>query len=226
MIRTVLCIGLLAILTATKPVSAAESAHSHFFKSDALIDFDDKERWIIRVRALLYEPDDSANISSIGGSADVDEQYAPELDVTYFLNEKFGLELSLAAPPFDVTATDTAVGQLDLGNVWALTPTLMMQYHFALENKRFRPYVGAGISYTHFFNEEGAGVDRVDYEDSLGYALQAGFDYGITEHWSLNLEVKKMFIDTKVSIDRAAVRNEADVDIDPWVFGIGVAYRF
>ncbi|NKB36119.1 MAG: outer membrane beta-barrel protein [Gammaproteobacteria bacterium] len=69
-------------------------------------------------------------------------------------------------------------------------------------------------------------MDRVDYKDTLGYALQAGFDYGITEHWSLNMEVKKMFIDTKVSIDRGALRNDADVDIDPWVFGIGVAYRF
>ncbi len=150
MIRTVLSIGLLAVLTAMNPGYARETAHTPYFKSDALFDFADKERWIIRVRALLYEPEDSANISSIGGSADVDEQYAPELDLTYFLNENFGLELSLAAPPFDVTATDTAAGQLDLGNVWALTPTLMMQYHFAQENKGFRPYLGAGINYTHF----------------------------------------------------------------------------
>jgi len=40
----------------------------------------------------------------------------------------------------------------------------------------------------------------------------------------LNLDVKKVWIDTKVSINGGAIT--ADVDIDPWIFGIGVGTRF
>ncbi len=67
---------------------------------------------------------------------------------------------------------------VDLGNVWLLPPTLTAQYHFTpLDEKAFKPYVGAGLNYTLFYNEDaGNTIKGISYENKLGYAVQLGFD--------------------------------------------------
>ncbi|HEX2753597.1 MAG TPA: OmpW family outer membrane protein [Alphaproteobacteria bacterium] len=54
--------------------------------------------------------------------------------------------------------------------------------------------------------------------------MQAGLDYKLDDHWMLNVDVKKIYLNTDVSVNNGAVT--ADVDLDPWVFGVGVGYRF
>ena len=74
--------------------------------------------------------------------------------------------------------------------------------------------------------QDSGAANSIDYDDSFGYALQAGFDYGLNENWALNFDVKKVMINTDVTIQSGGSTINADVDIDPWVFGVGVAYRF
>lgn len=62
----------------------------------------------------------------------------------------------------------------------------------------------------------------IDYENSFGFALQAGIDIGIDDHWAINLDLKKVFLNTDVSLNGGAIT--ADLDLDPWLFGLGVAY--
>jgi outer membrane protein len=150
----------------------------------------------------------------------------PELDFTYFFTKNVAAEVILGATPHDVTAINTTAGQVDLGSVWLLPPTLTLQYHFMPDNEGFRPYVGAGVNYTHFFNADKGAVNSIDYDNSFGYALQAGFDYGLTENWAINVDAKKVMINSDVTIQSGATRINADVDIDPWILGVGVAYRF
>lgn len=68
-------------------------------------------------------------------------------------------------------------------------------------------------------------MTSVKYDDSVGYALQAGFDYKLDDRWSLNFDVKKLFLNTDVIVNGGAI-NAKDVQIDPWIFGLGVGYRF
>ncbi len=208
------------------PVLADESNPWHGYRSDSAFDFTDKDRWIFRARALWVEPDESASISPIGGTVDIDEQYVPELDFTYFFTRNIAAELILATTPHDVTAINTSSGQVDLGSVWLLPPTLTLQYHFLPYSESFRPYVGAGVNYTYFFNEDEGAVNSIDYEDSFGYALQAGADYAINDNWALNFDLKKVMINTDVTIRSGGSTINADVDIDPWIFGTGISYRF
>jgi outer membrane protein len=45
--------------------------------------------------------------------------------------------------------------------------------------------------------------------------------------WSVNFDVKKLWLDTDVKGTLAnGTQVKADVDINPWIFGIGVGYRF
>jgi outer membrane protein len=104
-----------------------------------------------------------------------------------------------------------------------LPPTLLAQYHF-MADKQFSPYVGAGLNYTVFYNVDPGAFTSVEYDNGFGYALQIGADYKLDEHWMLNADVKKIFLSTDVSVNNGAVR--ANVDLDPWVIGLGVGYRF
>ncbi len=219
-------IALSTAILSSSALASPQNNTTSTFRSESLFDFSDKERWIIRSRALMVEPDESASISAIGGNVDIDEQYVPELDFTYFFTNNIAAELILATTPHDVTAINTTAGQVDLGSVWLLPPTLNMQYHFLPQNETFRPYVGAGINYTYFYNEDKGAVNSIDYDDSFGYSLQAGFDYGINENWAINFDVKKVMINTDVRIQSGATQIDADVDINPWILGVGVAYRF
>ncbi len=53
--------------------------------------------------------------------------------------------------------------------------------------------------------------------------LQVGFDYALDKNWSLNFDVKKVYIDTDVS---AGGINWASSRSDPLLVGVGVGYRF
>lgn len=175
--------------------------------------------WMVRARAIAVVPDESASVSPIGGSVDIDDDYVPELDISYFFTDNIAAELVLATANHDVSSS--VVGSL--GDVALLPPTLTLQYHFA-PKRTFSPYVGAGVNYTFFYKEHGAAGLPIDYDDSFGWALQAGADFWINEEWSINVDIKKIFLSTDVSIAGGAVT--ADVDIDPWIFGLGVGYRF
>jgi outer membrane protein len=177
--------------------------------------------WMVRGRILDVLPDESATITPIGGDVKIDDSIVPELDITYFFDKHWAAELILATTSHDVKHTPTG---LDLGTTWLLPPTLTVQYHFFPESEHFRPYLGAGVNYTMFYKtEEPAGLN-VDYKNNFGLALQAGFDVPLGNGWSLNVDVKKIFLNTDVTIQPLGVH--ADTDINPWIVGVGLGYRW
>lgn len=198
--------------------------------------------WMLRARVINVSPDESASLSvgstALAGSASIDQSYVPEFDITYFFTDKIAAELILGVTPHDVKATNVTVpgaltnATIDLGDVWLLPPTLTLQYHFK-NGSKFKPYVGAGVNATLFFNEdEGPVADGIDYDPSFGPALQAGFDYdldGKEGGWAVNADIKKIWINTDVTVDfttALGAKVNADVDINPLVVGIGLAYKY
>ena len=180
--------------------------------------------WMIRARALGVISQEGSTISpaSVGGKADIDNSLVPEVDFTYFFTDNIAAELIAAVTPHDVTAKGTSLGDVDAGSAWLLPPTLTLQYHITgIEG--VKPYVGAGVNYTVFFNEDGGALDPVSYDDGFGWALQAGVDIPVESNWYVNLDVKKIFLNTDAKFSGGVV---ADVDIDPLLVGAGVGYRF
>ncbi|MFZ5915168.1 MAG: OmpW/AlkL family protein, partial [Pseudomonadota bacterium] len=99
--------------------------------------------WQIRIRATSILPDEDATIRPVSGSADIEEVIIPELDISYFFTPHIAAELVLLISSHDVDARLSGVGNVDLGEVNLLPPTLLLQYHFRPDAK-FRPYAGAG----------------------------------------------------------------------------------
>ena len=181
--------------------------------------------WMIRGRALAVVPQESGKVDQVPGSdVKIDNSVVPELDISYFFTPNIAAELILGVTPHRIKGSGSLTG-VDVGKAWLLPPTLTLQYHFT-DFGRFKPYVGAGINYTVFFNEKAAGgtVSKLDIDDSFGAALQVGFDYMIDGHWGVNFDVKKLFLRPDVKLNGGALTGK--VDIDPWLVGVGVTYRF
>jgi outer membrane protein len=184
--------------------------------------WDAKERFLLRARIINVAPDEDSS-TSIGGEIDAEIGVTPELDLTYFFTDHIAAEVIAATSKHDVKAKGTALGDIDLGDVWALPPTVTLQYHIN-PHGQYRPYVGAGLGYVFWYNEDSGAANDIDYDNGIAYALQAGMDIGIDENWAFNVDVKKLWHNVDASVNGGAVT--ADVDLDPWVFGVGVGYRF
>ena len=189
------------------------------------------KRWQVRLRAVGVAPDESASIGIIGGDVAISNALIPELDFTYFFTENFAAELILGTAKHDVQAINTAAGDVNLGSVWLLPPTLTAQYHFYTSDKKvFKPYIGAGVNYTLFYNIKSGDVADVSYDNALGYAAQLGFDLMLDETFFINVDVKRLFLSTDVSVDASNLAPgliiPAEVDINPWLVGVGVGMKF
>ena len=170
------------------------------------------EDWMMRVRAIDIQPDASSSLAGL----DVSSEWVPEVDFTYFVTPNIGVELILATARHEVTLNGTSLGKLN-----HLPPTVTLQYHFN-PTPKIKPYVGAGVNYTRFYNVDLPGL-KVD-KNSFGGALQAGVDIAVTKNGYLNLDVKKIWIDTTVKTTAGA--KVTDLDINPVVWGIGYGFRF
>lgn len=184
-------------------------------------------KWQFRLRAISVTPSESATIQTIGGDVSISSAFVPELDITYFFTKNWSAELILATTNHDVKAVGTSAGDIDLGDVWLLPPTLLGQYHFT--GGDFVPYLGAGINMTLFYGvDNGPVADSVDYDTSFGFALQGGFDYMLNDKWFINLDVKKLFLNTDATINATTALGTtvgADVGINPWIIGVGFGLK-
>lgn len=184
--------------------------------------------FIVRARGIVVAPleEDVKEITVIGGDIGIDNSVQPELDFTYFITDNIAVELIAAVSRHDVKAKNTALGDLPIGDLLLLPPTLTFQYHLPV-TERFKPYVGAGVNATFFIDqdENTDAIEKFGARDTVGWALQAGFDYQIKGPWMFNADVKRLFVDTDATINDGAIK-AIDVDIDPWIFGVGFGYRF
>lgn len=179
----------------------------------------------VRLRGIGFLTETDGTTDALGGDARTSNDYVPELDFTYFFTKNIAAELILATTKHRVYVDNSTGGDLDLGSVWALPPVLTLQYHFNPDGQ-WSPYIGAGINYTIMYNAStGPSVNDVKYSNEFGLALQAGLDYALDDKWSLNFDVKKVFVDTDIKANGGGV-NAKGTALDPWVVGFGVGYTF
>ena len=193
---------------------------------------------LFRAGAALVAPNDSSSEVSVGGSAiagskaTVDNNTQLGLTLGYMLTDNIAVEL-LAATPFS-HQIDLKGGGLDgkFASVKHLPPTLSLQYFPRENGARWQPYIGAGINYTTFFNERlsserrDQGFSSLSLSDSWGAAFQIGSDWMINNRLMLNASIWHMDINTTARARLDGERVKVDVDIDPWVYMIGLGYRF
>ena len=65
---------------------------------------------------------------------------------------------------------------------------------------------------------------KISVDDSTGLALTAGVDVDINKDWFFNASVRYMDIDTTAEIKPLGA--SIDLEIDPWVYTLGVGTTF
>lgn len=195
--------------------------------------------FMIRVLGSGVLPDEDAKPISVGGAvqptydADLSDDYIPALTLTYFMNPNWSLELFCCFSKHDVKGTAGLDFAGDLGDSWLFPPSVTLQYHFT-NMGRIKPYVGAGVTFIHFFNEgvgsgAAANLNVVNFEidDAFGLALQAGVDLSLGGKWYLNADVKKIWLNTDATwTQNGGTKIVSDLDIDPLIVSVGLGYRF
>ena len=216
--KTKLSIALLTSLLALSPVANANLS--------------------VNVGAINVNPDnDSSKINeapTLGLRGDDNTQLGITID--YSFNDNWVLEL-VAATPFshDVQGTGGLAGN-KIADIKQLPPSLIAQYHFLDSTYKFRPFIGVGMNYTTFFDEQPSaalkatlGTDDVDVklDDSFGFAAQAGFNYMMNENWGLHGMVALIDIDTDATVyAHGTIAITSTVEIDAVVAMFGVTYPF
>lgn len=171
--------------------------------------------WLVRARAVHL---DMSNKDSTGLGLAVNNKTIPEVDVTYFFTPNIAAELILTVPQEQkVYSNGTQIGTFK-----HLPPTLLAQYHFT-GLPGYKPYVGVGINYTDISKVNLLGGAATLDNDSWGGALQAGVDIPLDKNWSINLDVKKVYIKSRVY---AGGVNAGTLKLDPVLAGVGIGYRF
>ena len=181
---------------------------------------------VVRLRAIGIIPEDySSSVSVIGGKVDVTATPAPEVDGTYFFTDHIAAELIAASTRHETAAAGTVLGHVDVGSVYVLPPTLTAQYHF-FPRSRFSPYVGVGLTAAFFYDSHPAEptITKVGFSNNVGPAIQAGFDYALSGPWSLNFDVKQIFVNTDARLNGGVI--VARTALSPTVVGAGIGYRF
>ncbi|MES0870311.1 OmpW/AlkL family protein [Pseudovibrio denitrificans] len=187
----------------------------------------EKSPWQIRVRALGVVTENSGHVNGVAGSdLTYSDTVVPELDITYYFTDNIAAELILGTTWANVDG-DGVLDGAAIGETWVLPPTLTLQYHFTNFGS-FKPYVGAGINYTIFYNQDGRGDFKdIDIENTFGAALQVGFDYMIDDNWGVNFDVKKLFLEPDYKVKtKAGPTLRGTAELNPWLIGAGVTYRF
>jgi outer membrane protein len=171
--------------------------------------------WMVRARAVYVDMFVTDQTSV--GTLDVTNKTIPEVDISYFFNKNVAAELILTVPQKQTVYNAGA----RLGTFKHLPPTLTAQYHFTNFNG-YKPYVGAGLNFTKISNEDMSGFSLSN--NSVGAALQAGVDIPLTKQVSLNFDVKKVYLKSRVY--NSSHTDLGTLKLDPVLVGVGVGYRF
>jgi len=157
------------------------------------------------------------------------------------LSPNWGVELALGYPPLQKTV---GKGPASLGSVpydgqiiatarW-LAPTLLLEYTFLDPNSVLRPYIGAGVNYTNFYdrdstaqgNAASGGPTKLSLTASVGWAATAGVQYHIAGRWNAYASYSFSEVKTDLSADTAGVIRTTRISFAPQALVVSVGYSF
>jgi outer membrane protein len=209
---------------------------------------------LIRAGATSVNPDSGQSTVALDGTAtplslSVDDNTQLGLNFVYFFDSNWAVEV-LAATPFthDVIlndpdgVTDTVYGidlnGAKLAEVTHLPPTVSALYYIDT-GMALKPYVGVGVNYTIFFDEEftaiptAAGFSNLELDGSFGLSLQVGADYEFNKNWSVNVSARYIDIGTDATFDLddplsvgLSGKGSASIDVNPMVYSVMLGYKF
>lgn len=213
--KTALVLALGSALVAGSAM-AHEAGSTHFRVGGVFVDANSHSKTTTPVEVKL----DVRNNQQLG------------LTATYMFTDNLGVEL-LGATPFshNIDATVPAVNAVlnKAVKVKHLPPSLYLQYYFLDKDAGSRPYVGAGVNYTRFFNAKSQNELVTDLQvkkHSFGPVVNAGIDIKVANNVYLNAAMWYTHIRTKANFKALGLDHEVKIKLDPVIYFAGLTYKF
>jgi len=195
--------------------------------------------WLVKAGVGYVTPDvDSGSLgapSTPNTRIDIDNAAALVASVTYFYTEHLSVEAQASLPfKHDVTGAGAIAGAGRIATFKQMSPTVFGQWRFGAASASLRPYVGVGITWVNFFDEEGSGTltalvqpggppVRLSIDSAFGMSPQVGLSIKLAERWMFDASVVKSYIKTTAKLSSGQA---IDIDFDPLSVNLSVAYRF
>ena len=171
---------------------------------------------------------------------------------THFFTDNFALTADLGIPPtFNLNGTGSIAGVGQIGSAKQWSPAIVAKWYFGDANSKFRPFVGAGVSYVWYDSIQlndgfqralsskytGGAVSTASSSANLSSSwapvLNAGATYNFDKNWSLSLSVSYVSIKTNADITTnlpaaagGTTHSSTSLTINPIVSFLSVGYKF
>ena len=200
------------------------------------------------VRAGIYIIQYNVKADDISGpfvppGANLDVKNTNTLYLAYArrLNKDWDVELAFGNPPKTETVGKGPAtlgsapydGQVIATAKW-FSPTILLQYKFLDESSAWRPYIGAGINFTHFYdiqstdagNAVTGGPTKLTLTNSIGPAVNVGVAYRIDGPWHAYASYNYALVKSKLTADTAGVTRTTTINFNPSAIVLSVGYSF
>lgn len=160
-----------------------------------------------------------------GADADVDDSWVPSLTLAYFVNKNIALELFCCFAQHGIEGKGV-IARTELGETMIFPPIVTLQYHFDTIGG-FKPYVGAGVQFIHFFDEGSEIGGDLEIDSAWGFSLQGGVDYELGNGLYVGADVRYTWLDTEAHFRNTALGDiDTKLDLNPLIVSAHVGYRF
>ena len=157
------------------------------------------------------------------------------------LSPHFDVEVAAGVPP---TSHTIGVGPNYLGAVpyngqevatakW-FSPSVLIEYKFCDERNAIRPFLGAGLNYTHFYerdstaagNAANGGPTQIFLSDSFGPAGTAGVTYHITDRFTAVASFSIATVKSSYDSNTSGISRTTTINFHPTTWVLAAGYSF
>jgi outer membrane protein len=176
-----------------------------------------------------------------GANLDVKNTNTLYLAYARRLNRDWDVELAFGNPPKTETVGKGPAtlgsapydGQVIATAKW-FSPTILLQYKFLDESSPWRPYIGAGINFTHFYdiqptdagNAVTGGPTKLTLTNSVGPAVNLGVVYHIDGPWHAYASYNYAMVKSKLTAETSGVTRTTTINFNPSALVLSVGYSF
>ena len=196
--------------------------------------------WMARVGAIgLYPQVSSGNLSPPAfpnTQTDVSSDWTLGGGVTYMITDNWSVDVPLALPfTHTLTGAGAIAGVGTIGTTKALPLTVWGQYRFGEAKAAFRPYLGAGLTYAYFYDENATNTlnalsggtpsnpTTFSIESKFALGVQAGATYAFNERWFLDGMVGYTWLKNTTTLSTGQTQ---PMTLNPVSVAISVGYKF
>ena len=141
---------------------------------------------------------------------------------------------SLVGVSFAVLNTTGSTTDLSYVLTAQIAPTLLFEYNFLPAGSTWRPYLGAGVNYTTFYdrdstaagNAASGGPTKLSLTSSVGPVVTGGVTYRISDRWAAHASDSWSQVKTDLSADTNGIIRTTRISFGPQALVVSVGYSF